>query len=275
MHRFLRLSEQAGIKLPSFPLVLLVCAFAACDLLTDSGSSDLTLDYPNVLPADDSDVSDSLRKMYRKDAARLALRKVNEAGGTASQEVELPQDLVSTLYYALIHVHNATHLASRDSVVVIYAIHTFPYPEIYSLIVGVDSTSKWVAAWRRGERFTGNQQVDALMKEFDLQLDRYYDWPGSHAVTLRATRPLNIAALAGRFDGIDAVSYAEPNGTIGDGNDITARSEASYWQFDYSVGYGDCPSGCIGRHFWTFQIYSDGHVEYAGSSGNPAPAPKG
>jgi hypothetical protein len=43
-------------------------------------------------------------------------------------------------------------------------------------------------------------------------------------------------------------------------------------RLDYSVGYGDCPAGCIGRRFYHFVVHADGTVEYRGASGTPPPA---
>ncbi|MBV6506485.1 MAG: hypothetical protein ILNGONEN_02062 [Syntrophorhabdaceae bacterium] len=227
------------------------------------------VEYTVMSSADESIVPDAWREKYREDAVRLALRQINAAGGPASDEVELPVDLVRTFYDALIQVYNATMIPARDSVVSIYPIHTFPSPELHRLIVVVDSTKPWVQAWRRGERLTGNPQIDQLLETFGLQLDYYYPGPGSPMAILRSTRPLNLSALAERFTGIDGVNYAGPDGVVGAGNDIKASFYGSDWQLDYSLGWGDCPAGCTARHFWRFHIYSDGRVKYAGSRGTP------
>ena len=253
----------------STSLIILIL-IGSCNQLTDSPY--LPPDFPIVVKADDTNVPDSLRKLYREDAARLALRKVNEKGETDS--VELPHALVQTLYNVFIHVYNLTNLTARDSVVTIYGIHAFLYPETHSLLVAVDSTKDWVQAWRRGERFTGNEAIDKMLRDYELLLGEYYTWPQSHHLAvLWANKPLNIAALAKRFRGIDGVIYAEPNGTCCDGNDIKANAKSFFWELNYSVGYGDCPNGCIARRVWTFNVFQNGMVQYGGSSGAPPPVP--
>jgi hypothetical protein len=222
------------------------------------------IEYTAMSSADDSSVPELWRETYRDDAARLALRQIHATDGLANDEVELPAELVRTFYQRLIYVYNAESIPARDSIVSLYSIHTFPSPELYRLIVMVDSTKSWVQAWRRGERLTGNSEIDLLIEMFDLQLEQYYSGPGSPMAILRAARPLNQAALAKRFAGIDGVNYAEPDGVIGDGNDIEAFSTNSYCRLDYSLGWGDCPAGCTARHFWRFRVYSDGRVEYVG-----------
>jgi hypothetical protein len=61
--------------------------------------------------------------------------------------------------------------------------------------------------------------------------------------------------LAEMFEPIDGVRYANPNGIIGDGNDIVARLNRTY---TLSRGFGDCPAGCIDRESWDFTVTDQG-----------------
>jgi hypothetical protein len=219
---------------------------------------------------DDRTVPDSLAALYRVDAARLALRVVYDDERPEREEVELPTALVDELYDALALVYNATGLDSRDWVVERFPIHTFPNPEVFELTVGVFPSKEWVGAWQSGQRFTGNTHIDQLLETYDLSLEAYHD-RSMHRANLRAGRPLNVAALAMRFEGIDGVRYAEPLSWFGDGNDIRARSRGERWELEYSVGYGDCPSGCVQRHYWTFLADLGGFVRYEGDRGDPIP----
>jgi hypothetical protein len=96
---------------------------------------------------------------------------------------------------------------------------------------------------------------------------------GDVLITLAPPEPLNIKALARLFNGITGVRFAEPNGVVGDGNDIAGSVGDSRVLLDYSVGYGDCPAGCIARRFYHFAIHDDGTVEYLGATGSPPPKP--
>ena len=42
-----------------------------------------------------------------------------------------------------------------------------------------------------------------------------------------------------------------------------------YTQLTYSHGWGDCPSGCIHRRYWQFNVYPDCSVEFVTSYGDP------
>ncbi len=37
------------------------------------------------------------------------------------------------------------------------------------------------------------------------------------------------------------------------------------------VGWGDCPSGCINEHRWTYAVTANGEVTPSGESGDPVP----
>lgn len=261
------MKKRKNALITTLSIFLLFC----CDI-TDSEEEQIDWTKGKVIvTANDSDIPDSVRSWYQEDAARLALRDVHAIESAKKTLIEIPVNLIKLYYNGSVHVYNATSLAARDSVVEIYIIHTFPHPETHSLIVAVDSTKDWVNAWKNGERLTGNSKIDRLMETYDLQLDRYYRWPWSHSAVLRALTPLNILALAPQFQNIEGVHYAEPNGYGGDGNDIIAAIESDFLKCEYSVGYGDCPSGCIYRHFWTFHINYDGSVEFVVSFGDPAP----
>jgi hypothetical protein len=70
--------------------------------------------------------------------------------------------------------------------------------------------------------------------------------------------------LAQLFQPVSGVRYAEPNGIIGDGDDIVARENRTY---TLSRGYGDCPAGCIFRESFHFTVTDEG--VFPGTAGPP------
>lgn len=39
-----------------------------------------------------------------------------------------------------------------------------------------------------------------------------------------------------------------------------------------TIGWGDCPAGCINRHTWTYAVSADGRVSLESETGDPMPA---
>ncbi|MCI0565118.1 MAG: hypothetical protein MN733_42165, partial [Nitrososphaera sp.] len=241
-------------------LTYLVCVLLlfglslSCNLLEAENDDRNWTNGKQLPPPDESGIPDSVKNAYWQDAAQLALRDVYNDEESKKSLIEIPDELIQLYYDGLLHIYQATSIPERDSVAQIFKIHAFPSPELYSLLVAVDSTKEWTKAWRNGNRLTGNPQIDELMEQYELELERYYHWPWSHTAVLLSPKPLNILALAQPFATIDGVGYAEPNGRCYDGNDITASVEPGFVTYLFSVGYGDCPAGCISRRFWEFTV---------------------
>lgn len=225
---------------------------------------------------DDSNLPLLLREYYTEDAALLSVRRMHQIRWL-SNEVIIPSDIILMFYKSIIRVHNAMNLAARDSVISMYNIHAahrIPDVVLHELIVSVSLSRQWTHAWQEGNRLTGNTQIDDLLLEYDLELDSFTLTPSgtSGFALLIADQPLNISALASHFEGIDGVNFAEANGWVGDGDDIVVSGVRSAWVLlDYSVGYGDCPAGCIFRRTWRFQVFFNNRVVYVGSWGDQAP----
>jgi len=86
---------------------------------------------------------------------------------------------------------------------------------------------------------------------------------------LESGHSLNTVALGNAFATIDGVNYAAPDSFGGDGNNIEMTEYGTEITLKYSVGWGDCPAGCISRHYWEFRINEDCEVEFLGNSGDP------
>jgi hypothetical protein len=48
--------------------------------------------------------------------------------------------------------------------------------------------------------------------------------------------------------------------------------EGGAWQVSLTVGWGDCPAGCISRHTWIYDVSADGLVQLRSESGEPVPS---
>jgi hypothetical protein len=51
-----------------------------------------------------------------------------------------------------------------------------------------------------------------------------------------------------------------------------AERSATGYRVTFEVGWGDCPSGCIDRHRWTYDVSADGAVQLAEESGPAVPS---
>ncbi|HYV91770.1 MAG TPA: T9SS type A sorting domain-containing protein [Chitinophagales bacterium] len=214
---------------------------------------------------------DSIIAKYKDDADRLAVRKIFSDSSSYMDSTHIPKPWSDTVLNALVAVYNATVLPARDTVINMFNIHTFPNPDLDHITVAADSNLAWMHQLHNNIIPTGEASVDSLISNYHLNLTDYFacDFVQYHIAVFHSDSNYNIVALSNRFEMIPGVNYSEPNSYFGDGNNITDSVNANFVELIYSLGWGDCPSGCIARRYWKFHIYYDCSVEYIGSYGSP------
>jgi hypothetical protein len=139
-------------------------------------------------------------------------------------------------------------------------IHVLPSWVPGELLVGL--TTSAYSQFKSGT-FNG---FDSLYAELGTPASRAHDT--GQWVHLQFGQVYHGSRLAELFQAASGVRYADPNGILGDGDDIVARANRTY---TLSRGFGDCPAGCIDRESWDFTVTND--RVYPGTSGPPANAP--
>jgi hypothetical protein len=242
-------------------LVLFVTFYPGCE-----NSISPIDNLPFDLPApNESAISDSLKNLYQEDGDRLAVRYLFSQGSSDTASVEIPEQLSSLFYKGLIYIYNFQSLNFSPASGLVSRIHTFPYPNLNSLIVSVDTSESWTIAWQNRNITTGNTQIDKLLSPYNFQVSSFsYSW-----AVLKTNINLNLLALASELEKIPGVNYAEPNNYSGSSYDITATIAPDKIVITYYYGWGDCPAGCISRHYWEYYVMSDGFVQLNREYGTP------
>jgi hypothetical protein len=44
------------------------------------------------------------------------------------------------------------------------------------------------------------------------------------------------------------------------------------FRIEVTIGWGDCPAGCINRHVWTYDVTADGAITLGSETGDEVPA---
>ena len=85
--------------------------------------------------------------------------------------------------------------------------------------------------------------------------------PEDAAALVIATDPRFAGAIKLTPDIIGASRWWESEALQGGG-----------FRIKVTIGWGDCPAGCINRHSWTYDVTSDGQVSLVSEDGDPVPA---
>jgi hypothetical protein len=207
---------------------------------------------------------------YLKSAQRLTMLKFMEQNSTYLDSIHIPQNHVDTILNALIAVYNATGLAARDTVVTIYGITAQNYPTVDGIYVQVDTTASWSDSLDNGIIPTGNFYIDSLIDAHYLNLTNYNESiiHNYGIASFHSDSSYNIFALADAFIAEPLVLGSGLSAFTMDGNDIACVINPDHVELTYSIGWGDCMSGCINHRYWVFKVYYDCSVEYVGSYGD-------
>jgi hypothetical protein len=81
-----------------------------------------------------------------------------------------------------------------------------------------------------------------------------------------------VAAVIAREPRLTGITEFDPD-LIGQGTyyEVTQASGVGAFLVRVTVGWGDCPAGCINRHEWLYAVQPDGTAVLQSESGDPVP----
>lgn len=233
--------------------VLAVSSLAFIYAGCGSGSSNST----NNGGANSPFVTRSSSEDFSQDALVLAARESTDAWISTNVATEREEDLKKI----------------REQFPVTVDLHALPDGEMRDTLVSVFKDAPWHANWEAGTFASGVSALDTILTEFKIvSIQKVVSLEDSTVFKLTFEHPLNIRRIADRIKATsDHIKYAEINGRAGDGNNIGFQQENGQRKYDFSRGWGDCPSGCINRRHWIVTIAADGTMTIE-ESGSPLPA---
>jgi len=114
-----------------------------------------------------------------------------------------------------------------------------PDPQVRAKVL-----ARTYGAWDAANRTYEVREIDTrMLQSGDLGI-----------VILRFSQAINAPKVAGEYSALPGVTYAEPDGSAGDGPDIclAMRGTAHYYVFDQAAG--DCPAGCLEHEYTAFKV---------------------
>lgn len=232
--------------------------FPSCD-----GES--TIDFPNKV-IQHSNVSDSLFQILLDDTKLLCLNIYAIEEKREMLDIEILNSHIGPIIAALQMVHIDSLLPAAAAVRE-YDIHALCPVHLHQGMLKADSTSTEIMSWLHNG-YSGNGTLDDLIYENNITIDsispisyNYYSEVG-----------INHTAFAIALKKLDFIIDANASSCIGDGSQIEIIDYTSdFIHFIFSYGWGDCPSGCIKRHYWEIGVYGSGIVELIDESGDKLP----
>ena len=216
-------------------------------------------------------VSKYVQKKYKKDAVRLALRLSSENKNYHALDINVSDNLKSSIYDALVSIH-LSNLPDAQTVTRLHKLHTFPSPTVDRFFLVYERKVAWAKPLRLGQKETDSKKMNELLEKYGLVIDTNREWDEEHnSLHVRANEPLNVARLVEEFKKIDGVIKIDMLQPDGDGNDIEVKATEAGWMVNYILKFESCISGCKKRHYWSFEVNEEGDVIFLGEFGDELP----
>lgn len=229
--------------------------------------------WPAVAPASRLDLTAEQGVAYQ--ALSHSLSNYMNARAT---NLEVDLEKAGILEEVLLHVRgfdDADWNRSRIDFERVFSQAKLPQKTVVS--VSLQSNAPFINNWAAGDPRTGQKVLDDLIRDYNMTVQGY----GRFAPTfydLVVPREMNTFALENQIaKGCGILSptenwdpYAWGNAShIGDSVSLRADSRPEGWTVRISLGWGDCPSGCIYGRTYTFEIDTGGATRLTNVKGDP------
>lgn len=230
----------------------------ACD-------SETTEIFPTQI-IQDSRVSDSIFEILLDDAKLICMDFYTNQEMEELSEIELKEYHFAPILAALQIVY-LDSISTASSDIRKYNVHALCPKKLHKTSITIDTTNENFNSWKT-YGFTDNLKLDLLIDEYDLQLDSIR----ADQYLVHTETGINQESLARELVKFPFIKKAKAANCIGDGSQIEIiYFNPDFIQLIYSYGWGDCPSGCINRHYWELGIYGSGLIELLSESGKELP----
>lgn len=228
----------------------------------------------------DCSLSPQLLNAYEWDIANMAIRNMQQNNSPSLSLVTIPQTEKDLIEKGLAAVLNSG-LPEADSVFNLYCVHDRTSSEMtwQSMMVWVDTSVAWTAAWQNLTTLTGNSYIDSLVNKYGLSVSGFTNYSFGSIAEVNTNRFLNLNTLLDSIELEPAVSLAEANATIGLAGKITYSEVNSVRYYNFRFEFSDCFDGCDNYREWQFAVNTDCSVNYLGFTDfgffgvQPLPAP--
>ncbi len=222
------------------------------------------------------DVSDNVKRLYEKDATRLALRHISKNGAYASLSPKIPAEVKDELFGSLLAVHTSGSLEATE-VTQGHKLHTFPNPPVDKLQVVYSVSASWAKPLRLKDTTTDSDIINSLCQEYGLEIQDPNTWDDDSGMfVLKSGKALNMSSIMKELERVPGIERVDPLIPNMDGNDIEATKTGNGWRLDYIVKFGNCLKGeCAKKHVWSFEISNisslGANVRFLEESGDELP----
>jgi hypothetical protein len=222
-----------------------------------------------------------IERTYRNDAYRLAIQRLTEINSPWKDSVEIPDIYVDSIAKIFYTIHNMDWSRTKDTILTSYGQPVFYNSDSTHYVsindaryqnkvinVGVSISASFANDWSSGNYSnTSNNNINYLVSRYNLVVIKSFSYQGTTWYHVISPKIINVQGLIKQFAIIPGVNYAEQDGYIGDGSNLSATWQDNVVHLTFAHGCGDCPAGCTYGRLWRFSVdLASCSVEYLSAS---------
>jgi len=119
----------------------------------------------------------------------------------------------------------------------------------------VDPDAPEIQALINGQA-TGNPTLDGIIDQYHFtEVETAYSYPSFNWISIHSSTDWNLIPIANQLEGLVFIDLIDSiNGLTFDGSYVQKTNYPAYTEYDFVYGWEDCPSGCLHKRHWIFQV---------------------
>ena len=162
--------------------------------------------------------------------------------------------------YKIIQAVYFSESPQRDTVFEVHRIHKRFCYGLSNLRLRVDTESAEIQNLSQNIIPTGESALDNLLTTYGFDTVRTSNsYPGFPWLSLGTDNALNMIPLVQAFNELEPINFVEFEKECGswDPWSITLDRDDNLATITFGIGWGDCPSGCMQRKYWEFEVANE------------------
>ena len=197
---------------------------------------------------------------YFEDAKQIYFREViNDSNHPNYDDPILNVTEINEILDIIQAVYNSNS-PERDTVFEVYEIHTQYCFNLNSITIEGKTYLPEIQNLAKGIIPTGNAELDAILTtyHFDSVEKLHKDYPKYPWLILYSSQDYNLIPIEKALRSLPSIVTADfEKNCNGGGEYIRLDRNSDFTTITFSIGRGDCPSGCTYRKFWEFKVVGD------------------
>ncbi len=215
---------------------------------------------------DEIDLKPFIIDNYTRDAKQLYMNEIFHDNNHVNFDNPIIDSKEVNKILKLIQAVYDSNSPESDTVFNLYEIHGYYCYSFNSIGLKVKTELPEIKNLSNEIIPTGNANLDNLLSIYNFEsVETAYSYPDFPWLTIYSINEYNMIPLEKEFSDLSSVLIAEfQDGCVGDGNNISLIRSPYSSTITFSIGRGDCPSGCTYHKYWEFNV-QNGKAEFVKS----------